>query len=179
MYSNTLQKFNSLYGRNDLLVLGIESSCDETAAAVVRGFCVLSSVIASQAEIHQRFGGVVPEVASRNHTLEILGVIDKALKDACVTLDQIDAVAVTYKPGLIGSLLVGVSTAKALCLAKSIPLIKVNHIEAHIAAAYSNLTQNAERITEGEFILAFRELCPSALSLQTSADGRCSPLCRL
>lgn len=134
----TKEKFNSLIGRDDLLILGLESSCDETAAAVTKGRQILSNVIASQIEIHQRFGGVVPEIASRNHTLVFSGVIDTALKQAGVSLDDIDAIAVTSRPGLIGSLLVGVATAKALSFAKNIPLISVNHIEAHICANYAN-----------------------------------------
>jgi len=139
MYNKTIQqKFKAFFGREDLTILGIETSCDETAAAVTVGTRVLSSVIASQAAIHQRFGGVVPEVASRNHTLDILGVIDSALNQAQKTLDDIDAIAVVYCPGLIGSLLIGVATAKALSLAKNIPLVGVNHIEAHICACYAN-----------------------------------------
>ncbi|MCL2821615.1 MAG: tRNA (adenosine(37)-N6)-threonylcarbamoyltransferase complex transferase subunit TsaD [Firmicutes bacterium] len=146
MYQQTTKlKFDKLTGKTDTIVLGIESSCDETAAAVVRGQDVLSSVIASQAAIHQRFGGVVPEVASRNHTLDILPTIEKALKNADLTLSQIDAIAVTYAPGLIGSLLVGVSTAKALSLAHNIPLIKVDHIQAHICACFA-----ANRLDKGQ-----------------------------
>ena len=99
----------------DIVILGIESSCDETAAAVVKnGREVLSNVISSQIEIHEKFGGVVPEIASRNHVEAISNVVKKALKDANVTLEEIDAVAVTYGPGLVGALLVGVSYAKAL-----------------------------------------------------------------
>lgn len=135
MYSGTKAKFDSLKGGNPL-VLGIESSCDETAVAVLRGRKVLSSVIASQVPIHRIYGGVVPEVASRNHTDAILPCIDHALQDAAVTLDDIDCIGVTYGAGLIGALLVGVSSAKALAMAKSIPLIKVNHIEGHICANY-------------------------------------------
>lgn len=131
------QQFDSIKTKPDALILGIESSCDETAAAVVRGGReVLSSVIASQIEIHKRFGGVVPEVASRNHTLALPGIIDEALQQAHVTADDIDAVAVTYGAGLIGALLVGVSAAKAYAYAIGKPLIAVNHIEAHVAANY-------------------------------------------
>ncbi|MCL2556323.1 MAG: tRNA (adenosine(37)-N6)-threonylcarbamoyltransferase complex transferase subunit TsaD [Firmicutes bacterium] len=135
---NTAQKFEKLKGKEDMLVLGIESSCDETAAAVVLGSKILSSVIASQIDIHQRYGGVVPEIASRNHLLEIIPVINDALEKAHTGLDKIDAIAVTFAPGLIGSLLVGVSAAKSLSFAKNIPLIGINHIEAHIAACYAN-----------------------------------------
>ena len=122
---------------NDVLILGIESSCDETAAAVVKnGREVLSNVISSQIDIHEKFGGVVPEIASRNHVEAISNVVKKALKEANVTLEQIDAIAVTYGPGLVGALLVGVSYAKALAYASDIPLIGTNHIEGHIAANY-------------------------------------------
>lgn len=132
----TKEKFNSLFGKDDLVILGLESSCDETAAAISCGRQIISSVVASQIEIHQRFGGVVPEIASRNHTLAFSGVIDSALKQANITLSDIDAIAVTSRPGLIGSLLVGVATAKALSFAKNIPLISVDHIQAHICANY-------------------------------------------
>ena len=118
-------------------ILGIETSCDETAAAVVEdGRRVLSNVIASQIEIHKRFGGVVPEIASRNHTLAVKNVVDEALVKAGCTLDDIDAVAVTYGSGLVGALLVGVSYAKALAYAAQKPLIPVNHIRGHVAANY-------------------------------------------
>ena len=121
----------------DILILGIESSCDETAAAVVKnGREVLSNVISSQIDIHEKFGGVVPEIASRNHIEAISNVVKKALKDANVTLDDIDAIACTYGPGLVGALLVGVSYAKALAYASGKPLIGTNHIEGHIAANY-------------------------------------------
>ena len=121
----------------DILILGIESSCDETAAAVVKnGREVLSNVISSQIAIHEKFGGVVPEIASRNHVEAISNVVNKALKDANVTLDDIDAIACTYGPGLVGALLVGVSYAKALAYASGKPLIGTNHIEGHIAANY-------------------------------------------
>lgn len=120
-----------------MLILGIESSCDETAAAVVAdGRTVLSDVIASSADIHRRFGGVVPEIASRMHVEAILPVVTQALSDAGCTLADITAVAVTYGPGLTGALLVGLSAAKGLCLAAGKPLIGVHHIAAHIAANY-------------------------------------------
>lgn len=118
-------------------ILGIESSCDETAASVVEdGRVVLSNVIASQVEEHKIYGGVVPEIASRRHTEAICGVIDKALEDAHCTLADIDAVAVTYAPGLIGALLVGVNYAKGLSLATGLPLVPVHHLRGHIAANY-------------------------------------------
>jgi N6-L-threonylcarbamoyladenine synthase len=117
-------------------ILGIESSCDETAAAVVRGGReVLSSVVVSQAAEHARFGGVVPEIAGRSHLRAILPVIDLALEQAAVGLEDIDAVSVTQRPGLIGSLLIGLSAAKALAWSRAIPLVCVNHIEAHVFAA--------------------------------------------
>lgn len=119
------------------LILAIESSCDETSAAVVQnGRQVLSNIISSQIDIHKKFGGVVPEVASRNHVLNISTVVDEAMKTAGVSYDDLGAVAVTYGPGLIGALLVGVSYAKAVSSAKKLPLIAVNHIHGHIAANY-------------------------------------------
>lgn len=122
---------------SDILILGIESSCDETAAAVVKnGTEVLSNVINTQIDIHKQFGGVVPEVASRRHIQTIDAVIDKALADANVTFDDITAIAVTYGPGLVGALLIGVSTAKALAYALKKPLVPVNHIRGHIMADF-------------------------------------------
>ena len=121
----------------DEYILGIESSCDETAVAVVKnGREVLSNVISSQVPIHEKFGGVVPEIASRNHVEAISNVTKRALKEANITLNEIDAIACTYGPGLVGALLVGVSYAKALSYASKIPLIGTNHIEGHIAANY-------------------------------------------
>ena len=118
-------------------ILGIESSCDETAAAVVEdGRKVLSNVIASQVEEHKIYGGVVPEIASRRHTEAICGVVEKALKDAGCTINDIDAIAVTYAPGLIGALLVGVNYAKGLSYSTGIPLVPVHHLRGHIAANY-------------------------------------------
>lgn len=117
------------------LILAIESSCDETAAAVVRGGTdVLSNVVSSQIESHKRFGGVVPEVASRHHVERITYVIDDALTEAGVTIDEIDAIAVTEGPGLVGALLVGVSAAKVLAFAHGKPLLGVHHIAGHIYA---------------------------------------------
>ena len=118
-------------------ILAIESSCDETAAAVVEdGTRVISNIINTQIELHKVYGGVVPEIASRKHIENITGVIDSALSEANVTLKDIDAVAVTYGPGLVGALLVGVSTAKALSFAANKPLIAVHHIKGHICANY-------------------------------------------
>lgn len=121
----------------DVLILAIESSCDETAAAVVKnGREVLSNIISSQIDLHTLYGGVVPEIASRKHTEQINQVIEEALKVANVTLHDIDAIAVTYGPGLVGALLVGVSAAKAISFATKIPLVGVHHIEGHISANY-------------------------------------------
>lgn len=126
----------------DVLILAIESSCDETAAAVVKnGREVLSNVISSQIELHKLYGGVVPEIASRKHIEKINQVIEEALEEANVTLDDVDAIGVTYGPGLVGALLVGVAEAKAIAYAKGKPLIGVHHIEGHISA---NFIENKE-----------------------------------
>ncbi len=118
-------------------ILAIESSCDETAAAVVEdGRKVLSSVISTQVAEHRKYGGVVPEIASRRHAENIVPVVDKALADAQVTLDDVDAIAVTHAPGLIGALLVGVNFAKGLSLATGKPLIPTHHLRSHIASNY-------------------------------------------
>lgn len=123
--------------KEDKLILAIESSCDETAAAVVRnGREVLSNVISSQIELHKLYGGVVPEIASRKHIEKINQVIEEALEEAGVTLADVDAVGVTYGPGLVGALLVGVAEAKAIAYAAGKPLIGVHHIEGHISANY-------------------------------------------
>ncbi len=120
-----------------MLVLGIESSCDETAAAVVKnGQSLLSSVIASQIDTHSSYGGVVPEIASRKHMEVVAPVMLQALRDAGVTLDELTGIAVTSGPGLIGSLLVGLSFAKALAFARNIPFVGVNHLESHVAAIF-------------------------------------------
>lgn len=121
----------------DVLILAIESSCDETAAAVVKnGREVLSNIIYSQIDLHTLYGGVVPEIASRKHIEKINQVVRKALADASCTLDDITAVAVTYGPGLVGALLVGVAEAKAIAFAANKPLVGVHHIEGHISANY-------------------------------------------
>lgn len=123
--------------KKNILVLGIESSCDETSISVVRdGREVLSNVISSQIDIHKLYGGVVPEIASRNHVKNINAVYRQALADAGVTLNDIDVIAVTYGAGLLGALVVGVNFAKALAYASGKPLIAVNHIEGHIAGNY-------------------------------------------
>ncbi len=137
----------------DIHILGIESSCDETSAAVViSGRAVASNIIASQVKLHAEYGGVVPEIASRKHVESIIPVIDKACKDAGVMLHEVDAIAVTYGPGLVGALLVGISAAKALAFSLGKPLIGVNHIEGHICANY----------------IAFPELTPPYICLVAS-----------
>lgn len=121
----------------DIYILAIESSCDETAAAVVRnGREVLSNIISSQIELHKLYGGVVPEIASRKHIEKINPVIREALAEAGMKLEDMDAIGVTYGPGLVGALLVGVASAKAISYAKNIPLVGVHHIEGHISANY-------------------------------------------
>lgn len=123
--------------KEDVLILAIESSCDETAASVVKnGRTVLSNIISSQIELHKLYGGVVPEIASRKHIEKINQVIEEALKEADTALEDLDAIAVTYGPGLVGALLVGVAEAKAISFAKNIPLVGVHHIEGHISANY-------------------------------------------
>ena len=119
-----------------MIILSIESSCDETAAAVVRGREVLSSVVNTQIEEHKIYGGVVPEIASRRHSENISAVVDKAIADAGITYRDIEAVAVTHAPGLIGALLVGVNFAKGLAFSLGVPLIPVHHLRSHIAANY-------------------------------------------
>jgi N6-L-threonylcarbamoyladenine synthase len=121
---------------NPMLTLGIETSCDETAAAVLRDETVLSNIVSSQIDIHKKYGGVVPELASREHLKNLMPIIREALASASVTLDDINLIAVTYTPGLIGALLVGVSAAKAIAYARGIPFIGVHHGEGHILAAH-------------------------------------------
>lgn len=124
------------------LIMGIETSCDETAAAIVEdGKKIISNVVASQINIHQKYGGVVPEIASRKHMEYIIPVIDKALDESEKKITDLSAIAVTYGPGLIGSLLVGLSVAKAMAYAQNIPLIGINHLEAHI---YANFLEHNE-----------------------------------
>jgi putative glycoprotease GCP len=130
-----------------MIVLGIESSCDETAAAVVKDGKMFSNVIASQIKIHSKYGGVVPEIASRKHIEAINPVLEQALSDAGVGLKEIEGIAVTRGPGLIGSLLIGLATAKALAYALNIPLVGVNHLEGHITAAFL-----AEKVPEFPFV---------------------------
>ncbi len=147
------QKCEVLRKQKKVRILAIESSCDETSVAVVEnGRKVLSNIISSQIDIHRHFGGVVPEVASRNHILNIIPLIDQALDSAKLTLSDIDAIGVTQGAGLVGALLVGLTTAKALCFACDLPLINVNHIQGHIAANY----------------IAFPKLTPPFMCLLTS-----------
>ena len=137
----------------NILTLGIESSCDETAAAVLRdGRELLSNVISTQIPLHRKYGGVVPEIASRRHIVNVMPVIDEALRKAEIALSDIDQVAVTYGPGLVGALLVGVSAAKALAFARKVPLIGINHLEGHIFANF----------------LSHRELEPPFMALMVS-----------
>lgn len=130
-----------------MYILGIETSCDETSCAVVRdGYDILSNVVASQVDLHASYGGVVPEIASRAHIQKILPVLERALTDAGVSLDNIDALAVTLGPGLIGSLLVGVETAKALSFATGKPLMPINHIASHLYTPFLSDAQGKSRI---------------------------------
>ena len=140
----------------DIVILGIESSCDETAVAIVKnGREILSNVINTQISIHELYGGVVPEIASRNHIQNISPVMKQALKEANMDINDIDAIACTYGPGLVGALLVGVSYAKALSYASNKPLIGVNHIQGHIAANY----------------ITYKELQPPFLTLLISGGN--------
>lgn len=147
------EKVALLRDKKTVTVLAIESSCDETSVAIVQnGRKVCSNIISSQIDIHRHFGGVVPEVASRNHILNIIPLVDQALSSANMTFDDIDCIGVTQGAGLVGALLVGLTTAKALAFALDKPLIAVNHIKGHIAANY----------------LAFPELTPPFMCLITS-----------
>ena len=122
----------------DITILGIESSCDDTSAAVIRNNLLLSNVIASQA-VHIKYGGVIPELASRAHQQNIIPVVDTALREAGLTVGEIDAIAFTRGPGLLGSLLVGVSFAKGLSVAHDIPMVEVNHLQGHILSHFIDL----------------------------------------
>ena len=131
------EKFEVLRHKKDVIILSIESSCDETAVAIVKnGREVLANVVSSQIEIHRRFGGVVPEVASRNHILAISNLYEEALKEANLKAEDLDAIAVTYGAGLMGALLVGVNFAKGLAYSLNLPLVAVSHVEGHISANY-------------------------------------------
>lgn len=127
-----------------MLILGIETSCDETAASVVEdGRKILSNVVASQTSIHSKFGGVVPELASRKHIQNIIPVISKALSDAGISLNDVNGIAVTQCPGLVGSLLIGISVAKSLAYTKELPIVGLDHVEGHI---YANFLEHEELI---------------------------------
>lgn len=140
-----------------MIILGIESSADETSAAVVRdGTELLSNVIASSLDLHIAFGGIVPEIAARSHIEVIIPTVDQAITDAKITWDDIDAIGVTYGPGLGGSLLIGVMTARTLAIAKNKPLYAVNHVEAHVYAAFLTQQMKDER-------LKIKEPAPSSL----------------
>ena len=136
-FQNMKKKTELLKDKKDILILAIESSCDETSVALVRiGREVVSNVISSQIDIHKEYGGVVPEIASRKHVEVINYIVDKALSEANINLNELDAVAVTYGPGLVGALLVGVAMAKGLAFGLKVPLIGVHHIEGHISSNY-------------------------------------------
>ncbi len=134
-----------------IYILGIESSCDDTAAAVIKDTEILTNIIASQ-KVHEEYGGVVPELASRAHQQNIVPVVNKALKDAGITKEQLSAIAVTSGPGLLGSLMVGTSFAKAFSLALDIPLITVNHLQAHIYAHFIKEANKQERVPDFPFL---------------------------
>ena len=152
-FEKAKEKFENLKNKKDIFVLGIESSCDETSVSIVKnGREILSNIVSSQIDIHKRFGGVVPEVASRNHIKAINNCLDLCLKEANLTLEDIDIIAVTYGAGLIGALMVGVNFAKALAFSLNKPLIKVDHIKGHISANY----------------LCFKDLTPPFLCLLVS-----------
>jgi len=155
-------------------ILGIETSCDETAAAVVEnGSRIISNVVASQIDIHARYGGVVPEVASRQHLLTIIPVIDRAISEAQVSWQDIDGIAVTYGPGLAGSLLVGVNVAKAVALGKQLPITGVNHLEAHIYANFLSEAKNLSSPLNGEGKVRKGIPSPAPLNLPRDVSFPC------
>ena len=133
------------------IILGIESSCDDTSAAVLRDTTLLSSVIASQA-VHARYGGVIPELASRAHQQNIVPVVDTALKEAGITIDKVDAIAFTRGPGLLGSLMVGTSFAKGLSVAHNIPMVEVNHLYGHILSPFVVIPDTEHREPQFPFL---------------------------
>ncbi len=136
-FDDAIKKAEALRHKDEVIILAIETSCDETSAAVVKnGRIVLSNKISSQIGLHRRYGGVVPEIASRKHVEMISPIIDQALEEAKVGFDGLDCIAVTFGPGLVGALLVGMSVAKALAYALRLPLVGVDHIEGHISANY-------------------------------------------
>jgi N6-L-threonylcarbamoyladenine synthase len=133
------------------VILGIESSCDDTAAAVIKNGFLLSNIVASQS-VHERYGGVVPELASRAHQQHILPVVDAALREACIEKEHISAIAYTQGPGLLGSLLVGSSFAKGLAQALNIPMIGVNHLQAHVLAHFIRMPDNESKVPSFPFL---------------------------
>ncbi|MDR0696503.1 MAG: tRNA (adenosine(37)-N6)-threonylcarbamoyltransferase complex transferase subunit TsaD [Christensenellaceae bacterium] len=135
-YENSCKQLNELRDRQDYLILAIESSCDETAVAITRGRTVLTDVIVSQIDIHKKYGGVVPEIASRNHSIKIDHAIESALNNANIKLEDVSVIASTYGPGLLGALLVGMCHGKALAYTLRVPFMGINHIKGHIAANY-------------------------------------------
>jgi N6-L-threonylcarbamoyladenine synthase len=158
-------------------ILGVESSCDDTCAAVVEhGRRVLSSVISSQDEVHQRYGGIVPELASRRHLECILPVIEEALRQADCTLEQVDAIAVTYGPGLIGSLLVGLSAAKAMAYSTGLPLAPVHHLEGHLISPWLSDPQlpypHLGLVVSGGHSALYRVVCPSGEGVRLIGQTR-------
>jgi N6-L-threonylcarbamoyladenine synthase len=154
-------------------ILAIETSCDETAAAVIKdGRCVLSNVVASQIELHAPYGGVFPEIASRAHVEAIVPVIQQAMREAHCGFDDLDAVAVTYGPGLAGSLLVGVNAAKGLAIGRDLPLVGVNHLEAHIYAHWLEVeSADVDRASEDGTPADLRALLRTADIDRASEDG--------
>lgn len=155
-----------------MLILGIESSCDETAAAVVQdGTRLFSNVIATQIDIHSQYGGVVPEVAARSHLEVVNPVINKALRDAGVTWDDIDAIAVTYAPGLSGSLLIGTIAAKTLAYLKAKPLYKIHHVEAHVYANFLTEVEDGQSELAESQESRIRSLSTEAPTMSTSSDA--------
>lgn len=135
-YERSLNKWKEIRERDDFILLAIESSCDETAVAVYKGSELLSNLISTQIEIHKRFGGVVPEIASRNHILAIDNLVKEALSAASLSIKDVEIIAVTYGAGLLGALLVGVSYAKALAYALDVPIMAVDHIKGHVFANF-------------------------------------------
>lgn len=156
-------------------ILAIESSCDETAAAVVRdGRYILSSAVASQIDVHALYGGVVPEIASRAHTEAINGIVSQALEEAGKKIEDIDAIAVTNRPGLIGALLVGLSFAKGLAYSNKLPLIPVHHIRGHIAANYTYYNgENEERLEPPFTALVMSGGHTSLINVNSYTDFEC------
>src|SRR5512133_415940 len=134
-----------------ITILAIESSCDDTSAAVIRDGYVLSNLIANQ-DVHKAYGGVVPELASRAHQANIVPVVDQALARAAISTAEIDAVALTRGPGLLGSLLVGTSFAKGFALARNIPLVEVNHLQAHVMVHFAKESGRENRIPSFPFL---------------------------